>query len=163
MKRLPSILYFVFGTCMATFARDFSNSLSMACCLLRCKSSIFVGCNQQILESFVGWPSKYMQFELKGTQRHRDFLFLEDVSKNKFRHGLHGLTRIYISFYTRTVIIYPCNPRNPCLKNKWLHFDFTLQKGRTAPQNTEISLWCLTKFSTSACISNFLSNFAFVL
>ena len=29
---------------------------------------------------------------------------------------LHGLTRIYISFYTRTVIIYPCNPRNPCLK-----------------------------------------------
>ena len=37
---------------------------------------------------------------------------------------LHGLTRIYISFYTRTVIIYPCNPCDPCLKkNKWLHFD----------------------------------------
>ena len=49
----------------------------------------------------------------------------EGVSKNKIRHGLHGLTQIYISFYTRTVIIYPCNPRNPCLKNKWLHFDFT--------------------------------------
>ena len=31
-------------------------------------------------------------------------------------------------------------PIHPCLKNKWLHFDFTLRKGRTAPQNIEIRL-----------------------
>ena len=50
----------------------------------------------------------------------------ESVDKKKVcqknRHGLHGLTRIYISFYTRTVIIYPCNPRNPCLKIQMASF-----------------------------------------
>ena len=35
---------------------------------------------------------------------------------------LHELTRIYISFYTRRVIIYPCNPRNPCLKKQMASF-----------------------------------------
>ena len=43
-----------------------------------------------------------------------------------FRHGWRGLTRIYISFLYPKVIIYLCNPRNPCLKKQKASFWNTL-------------------------------------